>query len=366
MIDHDFYMQRALELGQKGRLTAPPNPWIGCVIVNHGVLVGEGFHKCVGQPHAEIEALQQAGQAAQGATAYVTLEPCAHFGRTPPCVDALIKAGIRQVVIPFTDPDPKVAGQGVRRLKEKNIDVITGVQAHNAAQALEPYLFQRRTGLPFCVLKAAVSVDGRTAAADGSSQWITGERARENAHLLRAESQAILIGSSTAIMDNPKLTVRGMKKGQYQPPLRVVLDARGRWSAQGHLCDQSEAKTLIFTSKLCPQERMEQWQAKGIEVAVIDCDEQRKLDLAAVLHDLGQKTILQLMVEGGASIHASFLAKELWNLFILYMGSCILGPQGRPLIPELACRDISQAPRWQLKQIQQLENDIRLDYSRLT
>src|ERR1700733_11932243 len=190
-----FFIRWAIQLGERGRHTAPPNPWVGCVIVKGGSILGEGYHEATGAKHAEVMAIEKAGVLARGATAYVSLEPCPHQGRTPPCVDALIKAGIQQVVIPLLDPDPHVSGKGVARLKKAGIEVVVGIGQEEAARSLEPYLFQRVTKRPFCVLKSAISLDGRTAAADGSSHWITSDEARQDVHRLRAESQAILVGA---------------------------------------------------------------------------------------------------------------------------------------------------------------------------
>src|SRR5256886_11759118 len=198
-------MAAAVARGEQGRLTAAPNPWVGCVLVRDGEIVGRGFHRAAGEPHAEALALAQAGGRARGATAVVTLEPCTHFGRTPPCTPALVEAGVARVVVAVLDPDPRVSGRGVEELRAAGVAVDVGVGAAEAEASLRPYLHHRRTGRPLCLLQAAVSLDGRTAAADGTSQWITGPEARADAHRLRAESQAVIVGAGTALADRPSL-----------------------------------------------------------------------------------------------------------------------------------------------------------------
>lgn len=341
-----FFMRWAIRLGEKGRLSAPPNPWVGCVIVKEGEILGEGYHALPGNPHAEIMALEKAGNLARGATAYVSLEPCAHYGRTGPCTDALIAAGIKQVVIPFLDPDPNVSGKGVAALKEAGIDVVIGVAKEDAYSSLEPYLYHRKTKKPFCILKSAMSIDGKIAAQDGSSKWITGEEARHNVHLLRAESQAILIGATTALIDHPHLTVRGVEAKQ---PLRVLLDPNGKVPPEGPLFDPTHAPTLVFTKHVL------EWKKQGIEVA-------EYISLRNVLFELGKRDILQLLVEGGAHTHSAFIKEGLAQKFVVYIGACVLGVGGKAFLSEVFIPSISEAPRWNLENMSRFGNDVRLDY----
>src|SRR5688572_586191 len=251
-------MAQAVALGERGRLTAAPNPWVGCVVVAaDGQVVGRGFHRRAGEPHAEVHALRQAGDRARGATAYVTLEPCAHQGRTPPCAPALVEAGVSRVVVAVLDPDEKVAGRGIEILRAAGIAVDIGVAAEDAARSLAPYLHHRRTGRPQCLLKTATSTDGRTAAADGTSQWITGPEARADAHRLRAESGAVVVGAGTALADRPMLTFRSLdfEEGLTPPqPLRVLIDAAGRVPADGPLFDPTLAPTLVITTPVAAPE----------------------------------------------------------------------------------------------------------------
>lgn len=342
-----FFMRWAIQLGEKGRVTAPPNPWVGCVLVKEGEIIGEGHHVAPGYPHAEIVALQKAGPLARGATAYVSLEPCPHHGRTPPCVSALIDAGVKRVIIPFPDPDPQVAGRGVDALKEAGIDVIVGVGKEEAAQSLEPYLYHRRNKTPFCVLKAAMSVDGRVAAADGSSKWISSEEAREDAHLLRAQSQAILVGSGTARLDKPQLTLRGIEGTQ---PLRVLIDSEGKVPPEGPLFDRSLGPTLVFTSK-------KTWHKESIEVIQVS-----PISLKMVLEELGKRDVMQLLVEGGSRLHSAFIKEKLAHRFIVYVGNCLLGPMGKPLLADFEEVSIGEAPRWNLEGVRRFGSTARLDY----
>ncbi|HVM39257.1 MAG TPA: bifunctional diaminohydroxyphosphoribosylaminopyrimidine deaminase/5-amino-6-(5-phosphoribosylamino)uracil reductase RibD, partial [Acidimicrobiia bacterium] len=239
-VDDAAAMRQAVIEGERGRLGAPPNPWVGAVVVSEGEIVGVGHHARPGSAHGEAAAVSAAGERARGATVYVTLEPCNHHGRTGPCTEALISAGVARVVVGVEDPDALVAGTGIARLREAGIDVAVGVEAATVERSLRPYLHQRSTGRAFCVVKTAVSIDGRTAAADGTSKWITGEAARDDAHALRAASQAIVVGSGTALADAPELTVRRVAAPPV-PPLRVVLDGRGRVPARGPLFDTASA-----------------------------------------------------------------------------------------------------------------------------
>lgn len=353
-----IFMRQALLLGQLGRRTAPPNPWAGCVVVQGDEVVGEGFHACPGAPHAEIMALRKAGKKAKGSTVYVTLEPCSHVGRTPPCVNAVIEAGVKKVVIPFLDPDPRVNGNGKKILEDAGIEVVVGVESERAQQLLGPYLFHRKTGLPYTVLKAATSLDGRLAARDGSSKWITGEAARRDVHELRADSQAILVGTGTAIKDRPLLTVRGVELQKM--PLRVVLDAKGVIPTDSFLFDTQIAPTLVFTAS---EHRTKEWEELGIEWELVDLRE-GKLDLEQVLYSLGQRGILQLLVEGGSRLHAEFFAHGFVNRFVLYVGSCILGSGGKPLFDFAGPPTIDTAERLKLVGVKQFDQDVRLDYEK--
>jgi diaminohydroxyphosphoribosylaminopyrimidine deaminase/5-amino-6-(5-phosphoribosylamino)uracil reductase len=355
-------MAAALALGEQGRLTAAPNPWVGCVLVRDGEIVARGFHRAAGEPHAEALALAEAGNRARGATAVVTLEPCTHFGRTPPCAPALVEAGVARVVVAVLDPDPRVSGRGIEELRAAGVAVDVGIGAAEAEASLRPYLHHRRTGRPLCLLKAAVSLDGRTAAADGTSQWITGPEARADAHRLRAQSQAVVIGAGTALADHPSLTARQLDGPAPVQPLRVLLDARGRVPAGGPLFDPALAATLVFTTALAPPEAVKAWLDAGADVEEVPpSNEGVGVDLHGALLRLGERGVLQAMVEGGATLHGAFVRAGLADRMVLYVGGHLLGEGGQSLLAGPGPASISESPPWRIVASRPLGPDIRLD-----
>jgi diaminohydroxyphosphoribosylaminopyrimidine deaminase/5-amino-6-(5-phosphoribosylamino)uracil reductase len=356
------WMARAVALAEGGRGTTSPNPMVGAVLVLDGRVVGEGFHRAPGEPHAEVAALAAAGPAAAGATCYVTLEPCAHQGRTPPCADALLQAGVARVVAALPDPDPRVDGAGLQRLRAAGVAVTVGVGADAAAEQNAAYLTHRRLGRPRVTLKAAASLDGKVAAPDGSSQWITGPAARADAHRLRAEADAVAVGAGTALADDPRLTARLHRptgappwaltdrgtprfsgaplRGSPDPsghggrqPLRVLVDAAGRVGAGGHLFDGA-APTLVATTAHAPASAVAAWKRAGAEVLV--CPEAplggggRGVDLAALAAMLGRRGVLELLVEGGPRLHAGFWAAGLADRLVWYLAPLVIGGDGAP------------------------------------
>ncbi|MCH9633207.1 MAG: Riboflavin biosynthesis protein RibD [Chlamydiae bacterium] len=358
-----FFMNEAFEEGLKGRLLAPPNPWVGCVIVKHGEVIARGHHKGPGSDHAEVMALKCVNEDLSDATAYVTLEPCSTFGRTPPCCNALIDSGIKKVVIGILDSDPNVRGKGVARLQHAGVEVEVGILDSKIKASLASYIHHRETTLPFCILKAAISMDGKIAAKDGSSIWITGSLARKDVHLMRAQSQAILVGTATALEDEPKLTVRDIDQ-DFKAPLRVVLDAKGKVKPAGHLFDTSIAPTLIATSKNVDLKRKQEWLDHGCDVVTIALDEtQTTLDLRNLLEELGKRGVVQLLVEGGGKVFSSLIREKLVDRLVLYMGSCLLGAEGVSLFSQLRLENIDDAIRMHLKDFTQFGKDVRLDYT---
>ncbi len=345
-------MARAIALGEKGRITAPPNPWVGCVIVKDGHIIGEGYHHKAGEPHAEVNALKQAGKNAEGATVYSTLEPCSHFGRTPPCAQALIDAKVSHVYIAVSDPDSNVSGKGCALLKNAGIGVTMGIQKKSGTESLAPYLHHRRTGRPYCVVKAAISLDGRTAAADNTSQWITCEAARGDAHRIRAESQAIIVGAGTALHDQPRLTVRNGPLPSQQP-LRVVLDSFGRVPHTGPLFDTSLAPTVVFTTKPHP--------APQVETIIVSPSSQG-VDLEEVMNHLGKRGIIQVMIEGGATLLGSVIQSPFVDSLVLYFGPRILGDKGLSLFQGMSINTLADAPHLRLYGIKQIGECIRAEY----
>lgn len=378
---HEEWMLHALHLAERGRLSTAPNPWVGCVFVaaDGETVVAEGYHVQKGAPHAEAAALldaQRRGVSDQLAecTCYVTLEPC-HRGpgkTTPPCDEAIVTCGVRSVHVALLDPDPTFGNAGVSYLKSCGIEVVVGTGAAAVAASLRPYLHQRRMLSPWIVLKVAASADGAIACADGSSQWITGERARAHSQLLRASSQAIIVGSGTAVKDEPRLTVRlgaGSLPTNWLPParapLRVVLDASGRL-VRGPLLDTTDAPTLICTTAAAPQSRIDAWKSAGAEVAVMPraSGASGGVDLDAVLVELGRRGVIQAMVEGGGALLGSFLASKRAQELQLYLGACVLGSTSTRWINAPLASSIDQATRFKvLGQPEVLGEDICIRYS---
>jgi diaminohydroxyphosphoribosylaminopyrimidine deaminase/5-amino-6-(5-phosphoribosylamino)uracil reductase len=360
----DEAMAQALLVSAAARRRSAPNPWVGCVLVRDGEIVGLGATEPPGSAHAEVAALAQAGDRAAAATAYVTLEPCSHHGRTPPCADALIAAGVRRVVAALEDPDPRVAGAGFTRLRAAGVEVVTGVGADAATRELAPYLHHRRTGRPFVVAKVAMSIDGRIAAADGTSRWITGDAARADAHELRADSQAIVVGAGTAIADQPMLTVRDVEPMPERQPLRVLLDARGRVPATGPLFDPALASTLVITTSAAPADAVDAWRSAGAKVeTVAPAASGRGDDLDEVFELLGREGVLQVLVEGGSSLTTSVLGRHA-DRFVAYIGPMTLGTGGIPVLAEAGPATMADADsdRYALVSVRQLGRDARLDY----
>lgn len=358
----EAFMRQAILLGERGRITAPPNPWVGCLIVKEGRVVGEGYHLRAGEAHAEVNALQQAGLHAKGSTIYLTLEPCCHYGKTPPCSKALISACPARVVVAQEDPDSRMKGKGIQELRSAGIPVEVGVGAEAAQKSLLPYLFQRERGCPYTLLKAACSIDGRVAAHDGSSRWISSREARADVHLMRVESQAILIGAGTAVKDNPTLIAKDLPFPPPRQPLRVLLDAKGRVHPDGPLFDVALAPTLIFSSHHCPPSRLQEWRNKGCEVWVASTDQQGRIDLHEVMRELGARKILQLLVEGGSEIFSQFIQKKLVQRLLLYVGPRIIGSQGIPLFADTPWISLKDSPELNLLSSLVLGDSVRLDY----
>ena len=344
------WMQRALALAQKGRYTTAPNPAVGCVLVKDHQVVGEGWHQKAGEPHAERIALAQAGSQAEGATAYVTLEPCSHYGRTPPCADALIEAGVRRVVTAMEDPNPKVSGKGIQKLQQAGIETEVGCM-QSQAEALNPgFICAMKHKRPFVRLKMAATVDGRTALKNGESQWITGALARQEVHKLRALHGAIITGIGSVLADDPSLTVRlpetvlkNLSLEEAPHPLRVVLDP--------HLSMPLEAKmltlpgrTLIMTTQeavaLSP-EVADSLIEKGAEIIAVSAEEDR-IHLPTVLeYLLTQEQVLEVMVETGAILAGAFVQQGLVDEYHLFTAPSLLGDEARPMfhLPKIDSMD---------------------------
>ena len=360
----DELMGRAIELARGARRHTAPRPAVGCVIVRAGEIVGEGATGISpGGAHAEASALAMAGERARGATVYSTLEPCNHHGATPPCTEALIAAGVDTVVVALDDPDERVAGRGYARLRSGDITVVTGVRAADAARDLAPYLHHRRTGRAFVTAKVASSLDGRVTAADGTSQWITSEAARADAHELRADMQAIVVGAGTAIADQPALTVRGADPMPAQAPLRVVLDGRGRVPATGPLFDANLAPTLVVTTDAAPARATDAWAASGAKVETIAAAPTGAgVDLDALTLLLGRHGVLHALIEGGATLLGAVAREHIAQRLVAYVAPTLLGARGLPAFAFDGPETIGDAARMQLVATKTIGDDVRLDY----
>lgn len=332
------YMAEALRLAEKGRGTTSPNPMVGCVMVKDGEIVGRGWHERAGEPHAERFALREAGERAAGATAYVTLEPCNHFGRTPPCSAALIEAGVREVHVAMMDPNPIVAGRGIERLRAAGITVHVGQHEAEAKRLNEVFIHYITTRRPFVIAKWAMTIDGRIATHTGHSRWITGPRARAHTHQTRHEVDAILVGRGTALADNPRLTTRLENMGQYDGqnlipshPLRVILDSYGSLPTSLQLFDPTlPGQTLVATTPRASQRWLEQLNEQGVMSVVLPADVNGQVPLRPLLEELGRRQLSSLLVEGGGEVHASFFAQELVNKVHAYVAPKLVGGRDAP------------------------------------
>jgi diaminohydroxyphosphoribosylaminopyrimidine deaminase/5-amino-6-(5-phosphoribosylamino)uracil reductase len=359
MHEDSAFMARALKLAQRGLYTADPNPRVGCVIVLNNKVVGEGWHQRAGGHHAEIMALENAGDASIGATAYVTLEPCCHHGRTPPCTDALIAAGIQRVVVATTDPNPAVAGAGERQLKDAGVAILTGLLEAEARALNIGFLQRMQSNRPYLRTKIAVSLDGRTALANGESKWITGEPARADVQRWRARSSAIVTGVGTALADDPLLTVRAEELGAVEPPARIVLDSTLRIPASAQIF-RSPGSVRIFCTD-ADDDKVSSIEAAGAVVEVL-ASEQGRVSLTAVIARLAELEINEVLVEAGPTLNGALLNAGLIDELLVYMAGNILGTEGRGMfaIPELT--DMSKRQELELVDFRRVGKDCRLTY----
>ncbi len=325
-------MARALELASRADYRTSPNPMVGAVVLDAaGDLAAEGYHERAGGPHAEVIALAAAGARATGATVYVTLEPCSHHGRTPPCADALIAAGVRRVVVAMEDPDARNRGRGIERLRQAGLDVEVGAHGAEARRLNEMFVTHRTLGRPFVTLKWAMTLDGRIATASGDSRWVSGEVAREHAHRLRHEHDAVLVGIGTVLADDPELTAR--HEPHARQPLRVVVDSKLRTPAGAKLVG---ARTLIYTRA---QTGGEELRARGAELVRLT-GRGRRVPMEKVLRDLAARGVLGVLVEGGAEVHASFLEERLFDRVVIYLAPKVVG--GRRAKPPTGGRGVAE------------------------
>ena len=350
------FMRRTLELAAKALGRTSPNPVVGAVIVRNDRIIGEGFHRRAGLPHAEREALRRITETARGATIYVNLEPCSHYGRTPPCADALIEAGIKRVVVGMVDPNPLVQGRGLRRLRRAGIAVATGVLREECERLNEDFACFIRTGRPFVTLKLAASLDGRIAAASGDSQWISGEQSRRVVHELRNRVDAILVGAETVRNDDPRLTCR-MRGGR--DPLRVVLDGRLSITPSARVCTQpSTAPTLIATSEDHGQgEKRAKLEAQGVQIVCLP-GKNGQVPLRPLLVELGRRGHKSVLIEGGGRIAAAALREGVVDKVLFFYAPLLLGGEGRAMIGPLGIDRVAAGQKLHTITVERIGKDI--------
>lgn len=347
-------MARALRLAERGLFTTTPNPRVGCVLVNYGEIVGEGWHKKTGEAHAEICALRAAGGAAHGATAYVTLEPCSHHGNTPPCFEALVAAGIRRVLIAMIDPNPIVSGRGMAKLKAAGIATTCGLLENEARELNLGFVSRMQRGRPWVRLKVAASLDGKTALNNGQSQWITDNPARQDGHRWRARSCAILTGAGTVRCDNPQLNVRDITT--QRQPLKIIVDSRLELSSQARLFD---GNAVLVVTAMENFEHIDRLRAVGAEVLVLP-NQRGRVDLSALMLELGRRGINELHVEAGATLNGALLENDLVDELLLYLAPCLIGDNARGLfdLPPLA--SLSMKKQLVVREWRTVGKDLRL------
>jgi diaminohydroxyphosphoribosylaminopyrimidine deaminase/5-amino-6-(5-phosphoribosylamino)uracil reductase len=359
-------MRAALALARRSLGRTWPNPAVGCVIVKDGHVIARGRTRDGGRPHAEADALAQAGEAAHGATVYVTLEPCSHHGRSPPCADALIKAGVARVVSALEDPNPQVNGEGHARLRAAGIAVEIGEGAEQAAEINAGFLLRVHEGRPLFHLKLAMSLDGRIGTASGESKWITGEAARAHGQRLRATHDAILVGVGTAMADDPDLTCRLPGLTAYSP-VRVILDSKARLATTSKLAATARTTPVwVLCTSAAPQSAREALQERGVEIVEVDARPDGRIDVAAAARELGRRALTRVLVEGGGAVAAAFFKANLVDRLNLYRGGLVLGGDGRSAVGPLELDRLDFAPRFRLLSARSLADDTLETWTRGT
>ena len=355
------YMQHAIRLAQKGLYTTDPNPAVGCVIVKHDKIIGEGWHRRAGEAHAEVNALNQAGGQAKGATVFVTLEPCSHTGRTPPCANALIDAGVGKVIVAMRDPNPLVAGEGLKKLEDAGIAVESGLLESAAAELNPGFIKRMEAGRPFVRVKLAMSLDGRTAMASGESQWISSEASRNDVQRLRAESSAILTGITTVLADNPSMNVRisaaELKVDRVRQPKRIVLDSQLRMPSDAKIVSL-QGQCIVYTTVNVDNRGSYPFIIE--QCAAMHDVQGGNIDLKALMQDLAKKEINLLHVEAGSVLSGALLKNDLVDEIIIYMAPHIMGDSAKGLfhLPEL--EQMKDRISLKIKDVRSIGNDIRI------
>ena len=360
--DDHAWMARALQLARRGLYSTHPNPRVGCVIVKDGELIGEGWHVRAGEPHAEVHALRQAGERARGATAYVTLEPCSHYGRTPPCAEALVQAGVGRVVSAMQDPNPQVAGRGLALLRSAGIEVASGVLESEARELNCGFIKRMETGLPYLRAKLAMSLDGRTAMASGESKWITGAAARAEVQRLRAQSSVVLTGADTVLMDDARLTVRPAELrlddeltalAMQRPPLRVLIDGRQRVRLDAPFFQAGPAMVAS-----CSDAQAARYQAAGHELLALP-GKAEQVDLLTLLRALAARGANEVLLEAGPRLAGAFAALGLIDEYQLFVAAKFLGSTARPLL-DLPLERMSEARDLRIREVRAIGDDWKI------
>jgi len=355
------FMRLAIHEARKGLGKTSPNPCVGAVVVKDGLLIAQGYHRKAGMPHAEANALAMAGRDAAGATIYVTLEPCNHTGRTPPCTEKILAAGIKRVVVGMNDPNPLVSGGGNAYLSSRGLSVISGILEDECRQLNRPFIKHVTSGLPWVIMKAGLSVDGRIATRSGHSNWVTCDESRRQVHRLRDKVDAILVGSGTALADDPSLTARVAGR-RGRDPLRVVLDTTLQMSADARMLQlESAAQTWIFCGPDADPDRRKQLEEAGAVVKKVALDPLGGLELTAVLKELGRADITSLLVEGGGTVHAAFLRDELYDQANLFIAPIFIGSEGVPVVGELGIDRIDERKCFTMMKTRRLGCDVMIE-----
>ncbi|WP_144462605.1 bifunctional diaminohydroxyphosphoribosylaminopyrimidine deaminase/5-amino-6-(5-phosphoribosylamino)uracil reductase RibD [Siminovitchia fortis] len=356
MGDKYFYMKLAIQLAESVVGQTSPNPAVGCVVVKNGQILGMGAHMKAGEPHAEVNALKQAGERAEGADLYVTLEPCSHTGRTPPCADLIIEKKIRRVFIAGLDPNPVVAGNGVAKLQKAGISVEYGIYGQQAEDLNKFYFHFIKTRKPFTTLKTAVTFDGKTAASSGDSKWITSDQARLDVHHYRHRHDAILVGINTVIQDNPHLTTRLPQGGKN--PIRIVLDTHLRIPMECNLLNDNAAPTIIVCGKHANEKKRRAIEEKGVKVKKMPSE---KIEIEPLLNWLGKEQILSVFVEGGSAVHSAFIDSGFFQEIVMYMAPKLLNDRkGTPAFGGVPKQLVKDSIPLAFKSVEQIGPDIKL------
>jgi diaminohydroxyphosphoribosylaminopyrimidine deaminase/5-amino-6-(5-phosphoribosylamino)uracil reductase len=358
-MDRDkFFMERALRLAEKGVGSTSPNPMVGAVLVKDGEIIGEGFHKKAGEPHAEVLALKQAGERARGAELFVTLEPCSHYGRTPPCVQAIIKAGVTGVVAAMEDPNPLVSGRGIKMLEEAGIQVRVGVMEERARKLNEVFIKYITTKKPFVVGKIAQSLDGKIALSSGISRWITGEPARIRAHELRSRYDAVMVGIGTVLADDPLLTCR--LPGREKDPVKIVVDSTLKIPVNARLF-QDSGKVIIAATQKADRQKMRVLKQLGADIIETESNGGDMVNLPQLFEILGTMGITGVLVEGGSRLLASLSKEELLDKLIIFVAPRLIGAEGLSSVGNLFVDELKKTPRFTIGSLEQIGEDIMLE-----